>query len=1200
VISLRDLRYVDDARVGELEADVADHAETLSGKCVAFLLRDDALDPYVERVERLSGRVEDVAKVTGARELSEEVAETSRQLEMLTEIVGNLKIDDATQTTAIIDNISLVFSRLNRVKSALHNRTQELAGAEGRAEFAAQIKLIDQAVINYLDVCDTPERCDEYLTRMTVQLETLESRFADFDEFVVRLAGKREELYDAFESRKVRLQERRNRRAAALMTAAERVLKGIRNRVEGMSDVNEIHGYFASDLMIERVRETFAQLEDLGDTVKAEDVRSQLKTIQQDAIRQLKDRQALYEDGENVIRLGQQRFSVNRQPLELAMVRRDGEMYYHLTGTGFFEKVVDEAFLATRDVWDLEVCSESPTVYRAEYLAYRMLCDARDAGEIDALAALDDESLAGRVRAYMGPRYAEGYVKGVHDVDAASILRALLAIETSAGLLRHAPAARALARAFWRVADGEQVDLLSDKMVGAGRMLELFEHDADVRAGYVGELREAIEAFNDEAGLFEASLAGPASEYLFDELAFGGGGFVVSAAAGELRDAFERHLDRKGYREHFASAVQSSAPPSAETFKVCRDWVAGFVRGEGRATRGDYVPEVAAMLLARSAGEADAERVVDVELSGTLTDLAGSHARIAHGRMELNYNRFMDRLERHQREVVPRFEAARALKKQLVDARAEQLRLGEFRPRVLTTFVRNRLIDRVYLPLLGDNLAKQIGSVGDEKRTDRQGLLLLISPPGYGKTTLMEYIANRLGLIFMKINGPSIGHRVTSLDPAEAPNAAAREEIEKLNLAFEMGDNVMIYLDDIQHTHAELLQKFISLCDAQRRVEGVFRGKTRTYDLRGKRVCVVMAGNPYTESGETFRLPDMLTNRADTYNIGDIVGDNDDPFVSSYVENALTSNPVLSRLAGRSQDDVYAVMEMARTDRREGIDLEGSYSPDELTEYVEVMKKLFVVREVVLKVNQQYIRSAAMSDDYRTEPPFLLQGSYRNMNRIAERVVPLMNDEELWTLIESNYIQDAQTLTTGAEANLLKFKELVGRLGEDEARRWAEIRKTYQRNKRFGGSDEDGVGRILRQLDSFGEGLESIRDVLSDGVMQLSRREGAGGDDEQLRQAAEAVLDRLGEIIRVLNVRQSAERIEQGRKQARDTRTLVSVLEEQFQTMETWLRPVSLSAEGRSDFARDLIDRFQTMVEGYSRLIDVMRRKLAESDAHEQ
>mgnify|MGYP003862100051 CR=1 FL=1 len=51
-----------------------------------------------------------------------------------------------------------------------------------------------------------------------------------------------------------------------------------------------------------------------------------------------------------------------------------------------------------------------------------------------------------------------------------------------------------------------------------------------------------------------------------------------------------------------------------------------------------------------------------------------------------------------------------------------------------------------------DILAKQMGTVGDTKRTDLMGMLLLISPPGYGKTTLMEYIAQRIGLIFVKIN----------------------------------------------------------------------------------------------------------------------------------------------------------------------------------------------------------------------------------------------------------------------------------------------------------------------------------------------------------------------------------------------------------------------------------------------------------------
>ena len=41
---------------------------------------------------------------------------------------------------------------------------------------------------------------------------------------------------------------------------------------------------------------------------RVEDLQSRVKTIREDAVRQLKDRQDLYEDGGDVIRLGKQRF----------------------------------------------------------------------------------------------------------------------------------------------------------------------------------------------------------------------------------------------------------------------------------------------------------------------------------------------------------------------------------------------------------------------------------------------------------------------------------------------------------------------------------------------------------------------------------------------------------------------------------------------------------------------------------------------------------------------------------------------------------------------------------------------------------------------------------------------------------------------------------------------------------------------------
>ncbi|MCH2111075.1 MAG: ATP-binding protein, partial [Polyangiaceae bacterium] len=428
-----------------------------------------------------------------------------------------------------------------------------------------------------------------------------------------------------------------------------------------------------------------------------------------------------------------------------------------------------------------------------------------------------------------------------------------------------------------------------------------------------------------------------------------------------------------------------------------------------------------------------------------------------------------------ERVVLPMYHDFVERKKALTEEYRESMRLDSFQPRVLSSFVRNQLIDEVYLPLIGDNLAKQIGTVGEETRTDRMGMLLLISPPGYGKTTLMEYIANRLGLIFMKINGPAIGHEVRSIDPQEAPNAAAREELNKLNLALEMGDNIMLYVDDIQHCHPEFLQKFISLCDAQRKIEGVYRGRTRTYDLRGKRVAVVMAGNPYTESGEQFQIPDMLANRADTYNLGDIIGERDEAFKRSYLENALTSNAILTRLSSAPKADVQLLIRMAETGEEEAGTFESRISSEEREEYLNVLRKLLQVQEVILKVNQAYIRSAAQNDNFRTEPPFQLQGSYRNMNRLAEKVVSAMNDEELNTLIASHYEGESQTLSQGAEANFLRFRALTGQLNEAEVARWEEICQLYRAQKTLEG---DRLAQLVQEMGRFAEGLSSIKDAI--------------------------------------------------------------------------------------------------------------------------
>ena len=272
------------------------------------------------------------------------------------------------------------------------------------------------------------------------------------------------------------------------------------------------------------------------------------------------------------------------------------------------------------------------------------------------------------------------------------------------------------------------------------------------------------------------------------------------------------------------------------------------------------------------------------------------------------------------------------------------------------------------------------------------------------------------------------------------------------------------------------LQKFISLCDGTRRIEGVWRGKTRTYDLRGRKFAVVMAGNPYTESGEAFKIPDMLANRADIYNLGDVLGGMEDTFLLSYIENSLTSNAVLAPLATRDLADLYLLVDRARGREVSTNALTHAYSGAEINEIVSVLQKMLQIREVVYKVNQQYIASAAQADKYRVEPPFKLQGSYRNMNKLAEKVSPVMNDAELRQVIADHYLGESQLLTQGAEENLLKLGELLDRMTPQQQARWIQIKADFLRNKAMGGDDADVGGRMVAQLADIAGGLQGLRD----------------------------------------------------------------------------------------------------------------------------
>ncbi|MCT4664712.1 MAG: DNA repair ATPase [Flavobacteriales bacterium] len=1062
-IGLKDIRYTENAFIEALENEIVEKTGHISTRCVDFLMNAEALLPYTQAVKEKEANIEAVKKVIDGKKLHEELEKISADLELLIDIVNNLEIEDTAHSTQIIDGISVIFAELNRVKASLKRRLSNLGTAEAQADFTAQIKLFDQSVLNALDLSQTPEKCDEYLTKLSVQLEEIEGKFAEYDEFVNHILEKREEIYSAFETRKNALIEKRNKRSLTLSNSADRILKGVRKKAQTFRTAEEIHAYFAADIMVAKIHDIIQNLNDLEDSGKAEQIASKLKISKEESLRKLKDKLELYEEGDHIIRFGNHRFGVNQQPLDLSIVEQDHQLFFHLSGSDFYEQVKDENIRNHQSLWNAEYVSENTHVYRSEYLAFQML------KKYTSEQLLKPDFLKKIIKEYTSKHYTEGYTKGVHDSDAETLVTALAQIQQSMGLLKFSPEIRGKALWFWKSLNPQKHQSWQEKISAAQQVLQLFPKSENFTF-LIDELEEAVAHFYSDWKGWKTTENRTIALYLFEEFQKEDS-IIISRKAEKIYQEFIAHLQNNQAKSTFTKRIEKMENLE-EKVAYCQYWLSAFIQNSQDPDTLFYIYEIIALILF------DFSSFTHVNTTETLKEIAliGAHPSIKNGSYTLNYHSFFDKLTRFEQEYIPQFLAFKNAKQTLLQEKKASLKLNEFKPKVLASFVRNKLIDQVYLPLFGSNLAKQLGTVGDNKRVDRMGMLLLISPPGYGKTTLMEYIANRMGMTFMKINGPAIGHEVTSVDPMSANNSAAREELKKLNLAFEMGNNVMLYLDDIQHCNPEFLQKFISLADGQRKIEGVYNGQPKTYDFREKKFCIIMAGNPYTESGEKFQIPDMLTNRSDIYNLGDIIGESAQLFELSMVENALSSNTILRNLSTQSMDDLYEIIHFIEGNKQGTLNLKGNHSKSDIETYVATLEKLLKIRDIVLQVNKTYIESASMDDAYRTEPSFKLQGSYRDMNKLAEKILPIMNAKELEILVNTHYENESQTLTSASEANLLKYKELTKQLTEDEIERWKSIKQTFKENQST--QSDSYMQSLLEELAKLTDGLDGIKGVL--------------------------------------------------------------------------------------------------------------------------
>ena len=337
LMSTRELRYVDQGAIDAMVAAAGEQQAEVSQQTAAFIATDAALQPYVQQLQELDQAAQAATTVAQIGEPMQKMADMAGALDMLSELMGSLQIADATQRTQVVDRISTIYARLNQVRARAQQRKSTLGSAENVAQFAAQLALFSQSIVSALNLAQTPERCDEQLARLLVQLEEIEGQFGEHEQFLGDIVAKREEVLETFEAHRQAQQDERQRRAQGVLDAALRIVQSLPKRTEKLASSDALHAFFAGDPLIAKLELAQRLREELHDPVKADDIDSRIKTLRDQAFRALQDRTDLYEGDGNLIRLGRHRFSVGNQELELTLLPRGKELFLHIVGTEYFE-----------------------------------------------------------------------------------------------------------------------------------------------------------------------------------------------------------------------------------------------------------------------------------------------------------------------------------------------------------------------------------------------------------------------------------------------------------------------------------------------------------------------------------------------------------------------------------------------------------------------------------------------------------------------------------------------------------------------------------------------------------------------------------------------------------------------------------------------------------------------------------------------
>ena len=158
---------------------------------------------------------------------------------------------------------------------------------------------------------------------------------------------------------------------------------------------------------------------------------------------------------------------------------------------------------------------------------------------------------------------------------------------------------------------------------------------------------------------------------------------------------FRKELSVKRVEKLYRQAIEHVSSDVLSEYRVICDWMDGFATTHllNEETQA-FLPEAAAHLIE---GGLEHRRVLDVPIKHDIDGLKGTHSVVGEGGLyHFNYLEFMERLRTFESGDQALFFSYEDRRKQVLAESAEELRLKEFKPQVLSAFVRNRLLDEVH------------------------------------------------------------------------------------------------------------------------------------------------------------------------------------------------------------------------------------------------------------------------------------------------------------------------------------------------------------------------------------------------------------------------------------------------------------------------------------------------------------------------